>query len=288
MKINKFKQVAAFCLAFIISMCIYIQPVYAEYSGWGPVTHVGKYYYKYNYNNERLYISTKKNGKYRKTTVNSSQFSSNGKEIMFVGSSKGRYCIKSYRIKSKKTKIIKKLPKTEYRWDVSAAQGRYLWLEDCTNLYRFNSRNKKLKMVKRDAFLHHLKGTYYFCRYGKEVEREIKTDFGEAYLYRNNGAIYRTTKNGKLKLIKNLGEVCGYSTIPDAYVINQGKLRKVLYISSDAHTVYCIDYNGKNKKEIVKFDDAIVYDIASDSCYFIRDGISYKYTYKTGNIEEDA
>ena len=42
-------QMASICLVLVMLWGLSIQPTYADYGGWGPVTHIGKYYFKFHY-----------------------------------------------------------------------------------------------------------------------------------------------------------------------------------------------------------------------------------------------
>jgi len=275
---SKIKRALIIIVAFIVLTGTPVNTAYAGYTGWGPVTHIGKYYFKYNFGNERLYISKNKNNGYKKTPVDSWAFVSNGKAVMYVGYSKNRYYLKSYDIAKKKVKKIRKLSKGY--WEACGAAGQYIWLRGDKGIYRYDVGHNRLKLIKKNSGLYHLNGQYYLCSYGKEKTIKYKTEGVSGILYGTKEAIYKITKSGKLKRVQSLGYVYNENDEIN-YVINYGKIKRFYYSTNGAHDLYRIKSNGKGKKKIASFTGRIV-SVYEKHCYIIEDEKAYKYVYKSG------
>lgn len=286
-KVSIFRQAVAVAMMLSMVIAFSIQPVSAGEDGWGVTTHIGKYYFKYHYGKERVYVSTKKSSGFKKTPINDTNFVSNGKEIMYVDNSGSKSYIKSYTISTRKTRNVKKLPKGN-EWSACAARGSYLWIDNEKDVYRYSIKSKKLKRVKKDAGLRHLKGSYYLCFYGKEtkwkkLQYEFEEGTGVASLSYCKAAIVQATKSGKLKTVKSLGNVSAVSG-EMYYVYNYGRTKSFCYSTSDARKVYRIKYNGKGKQLVATIDDGYIVNVYNDICSIVKDGIAYDYNYKSKTL----
>ena len=272
------KQTIVICLLLVIGLGCSVEPASA-YSEWGPTRHIGKYYFKYNRSNSRLYISAGPNSGFRKTPVDSLFYASNGKKVMYVS---GRD-VMSYDISKKKVKKVKKLPKADH-WVTRGANGSYLWLENGENIYTYNINKKRLKMVKKNASVGpHLRGSYYMIVLSdfKTIDAVPLIDSeGTWAIQYFKAAIYKFGKNGKMKLRKSLGKVYAYNVLTD----ENGKVQKLLYSTSRSHKIYQISVNGKKRKRIATLDGYVT-GLEERYCYLSKKGKWYRYYYKTGERE---
>ena len=82
------KKIIAVCLMLVIGLAYSVQPSFAESDKWGETRHIGKYYFKVNNHNDRLYISKHKNKGFKKTPVKLSTvgitptYITNGKQVL--------------------------------------------------------------------------------------------------------------------------------------------------------------------------------------------------------------
>ena len=277
---RRLKQIIIASLILVMMLSYSLQPVFAEGS-WGETKHIGKYYFRYNYSNERLYISTKKNSGYKKTPVDKWDFASNGKDVMFIGESGSRTYIKIYNISKKKVKKIKIFPKKfEYGCGVIAAKGPYVWIAaDFKYLYRYSIKNKKIKLIKKNVEAINLDGQNVFFRIGKKkLYKTVSFNNNTGYntntdnIYTEKVAVYYVTEKGKLKLRKSLGTVYSFSISEDG---------KIYYVKGKAHDIYRINFNGKKKKLVASLAGSVTYPFDT-YCYLIENDTKYIYKYKTG------
>ena len=266
-------------MAMVLSFSVV--SVSAESYNFGEVKHIGKYYLKYNYANNHLYVSKHKSRGFRKTPVNNFRYASNGKAILFVDESKGKNYIKSYDIAKKTIKKVKRLSDHDY-WYVEAVDGNCIWLTNEKGLYRFRMKDKRLTFVKKNIYsLTKLRDNYYLSisnddKLFKEIEL---VDGSSVYISPKKAAIYRITKDGKLKLLKSLGTTYGCERDNYHY-----KAKYVYYAKNSAHDLYRIKYNGKGKTRVASFDGYISY-VANNVCWLVEGGIEYKFWYKTKKTE---
>ena len=279
MKFNRLiKQAGLVFVMLFMAVSFSVLPVNAGYSGWGPVTHAGKYYFKFNYLNYKVYISTNKNSGYKETSVDGWPGYTDGKRIIYVSDREDAYSIKSYDINKKKIKVLKKLSKDTH-WEVAGANGNYLWIYSRDKgIYSFNVKTKALKLQKKNALLFQLRGPYYLCSYGKDKRIEVSDET----IFGMQKGIYELTKSGKLKQVCKMGTV--YNETDDIYMVkNYGKFKKIYYSANNSHDLYSVNTNGKNKKKIKSFKGYIV-SVHEKYC-IIYDGSKYqKYIFKSGKI----
>ena len=270
------KHVCTLMLMLVMLAVFYAVSVNAEI--YSDTKQIGKYYFKYNYDNERLYISKHKNKGFTKTVIDTEYFASNGKQVLYMDRSGGKYYIKSYDIAKKKVKKIKKLP-DKYYWRVDAAAGGYIWVSDSENLYRYEVSADKLERVKKNITLfRQIKDSYYLMQTGEEkTYKKIKTSYGTEYVIYEKLSIARITKSGKIKVIKSLGKVYGYS------IDYLRKTPRIYYSASNAHKVYRMDINGKKKKLLSSADGYFTCPMEKFSSY-VENGTSYLYYYKSKKL----
>ena len=286
-------------------------PSYASSSKWGKTVHVGKYYLKYNRNNNRVYVSTRKNGGFKKTPVNDMLYVSNGKKIIYIAEkTDNRYYLMSYDIRKNKETKIKKLKKVSGGglWELCGVRGRYIWLrvqkstkselEDRDygddfveafyyddhryDLYRYDTKTKSLKRYKTNAYLVHLKGNYYYYSYdgaGYRYEYQV-SDSDIEIRKETEGEICTLTKNGKIKSVKWLGFVCDVNMnyISEDYD-NWGKIKYLYFSMNDSHDLYRVRYDGKKFKKIKSYKGAITYIRDNDCIVVYSSGKEKKFKY---------
>ena len=277
------KRILTLMLLLTVVFSISGQPVYAGGATWEETHHIGKYYFKYNNDKNRLYISKKKNSGFRKTPVTEFLFASNGKQVMYLSNENRKFYIMSYDIKTKKIKKVKKLPKADY-WQMDYVIGGCFWLDNEKDIYRYSVKKNKLKRMKKDAMLLQMNGSYFLTQSRKARNyKNIDVYFGD-----ENGGntydtpidmydldIYKISDTGKFKKVKSLGTTYGYAE----YVKND-KTKTIYYTKSGAHKLYKIKYNGKNKELVAEFSGYIA-RVFDDCCYVVEDETAHVFNYKT-------
>ena len=267
------KKTVAVGLMLIIGLAYSVQPAFAR-SPVGYTKQIGQYYFWYNDSNERLYISRNQDSGYKKTPVDDWFFVSNGKSVMYVSKSGNRHYMKSYNIATKKDRKEKKLPKAEY-WKVRDVVGRYIWLENENDLYRFNIKNNKLKLIRKNTNIYlRLRGQYYLC--GIDKAKNFRKEYECQKM-----AIVRLDKKGRFRIKKKLGTVYGWQLITDI----EGNTKTMYYSTSKQHKLYRIKGDGTKKKHITSFDGYIIY--FDQKCCDIEDnGNLYSYFFKTRKLKK--
>ena len=269
-------------LVLIIAAVFSVQSVYSGSDQDDGIKHIGNYYFKYNYSNDHVYISKYKNRGYKKTPVDSMRFGSNGKQIVYVDQKNEKFYIKTYDIKSKKTKILKKLPDKGY-WYVAAISGGYIWLGDLPGLYRFTIKTGKLKLIKKNVTLvNRISDSYYLIRFGTDkFERTVDVGDSTEYIFSSKWSLYHITKDGKLKLRKSLGTIYGWEA--DDY----GNAKYLYYAKNNAHDLYRVKPNGKNNKRIYSSKGSII-TVYKNRCVLVKNGVEYKYYYKSKKLKKTS
>lgn len=283
------KRAGLIMIVITVAIAFSVQPVSAGYDGYSKTIHKGKYYFKYDYGAECLLISKKKRSGFKATPVHDNMYVTDGKIVIYLDrSSGGKYTIKRYTISSKKKKVEKKLPKSDY-WEAQGVSGKYLWIGNGgNNLYRYDILTKKLKLKKKKFWIFHLKDQYYIGFLGKQTVYKVihsnDSSGNTAYLHTQKAGIYRLTKDGKIKVVKSLGTI-GAVSDNIYYVTNYGKTKKMYYSAAGLHKLYRINSNGKSRQLIATFRGYIgaVYD---DHCILFDNGQCYSYIYKTKQIRK--
>ena len=268
-------------IILIAAMLFCVDPVFAGSGSWGKTTHIGNYYFKFNLNNNRVYISKKKSSGFKKTPVDDRLFVSNGKQMIYSSYDGADFYLRSYDISKKKDTKLKKLPVKVDNWAIRGAKGNYIWIDgedgDEVWLYRYNIKTKKLKKYGGAAFLRRLYGNYYFCEFGNSKEYKYRDPYGVETNYATKAYICTLTNNGKIKKIRSLGYFCDVEDHYFYYIDNWGSIKTLYYTKNKSHDLYRVRYDGKKLIKVRSFDGYVV-QVNKKSCK-VADRKKYK-TYK--------
>lgn len=200
----------------------------------------GKYYFKSN--EGIVYISTKKNSGYKKTSIPAPDSSclTNGKQTYYIKNNTiYRYIYSSG--KTVKMKSLKSLIRSNEALFCSIARlykGKlYIVTHNFINItYSYDIKSKKLRLVKKNCDIEYGIGNYFLCQkeYLTTVMPCTKT-------------IYKLTSSG-FKRVKKLGSNCG-----EQVFIIRGKLYYTVYPKGyDCRKVvlYRCNVDGTGKKKL--------------------------------------
>ena len=267
------------------AMMLYTSPVFASADRWGKTSHIGKYYFKYNYSDEHVYISKKKSTGFRKTPVETPRFVSNGRQIVYSEFDGMDNCLWSYDISEKKFKLLKELP-GEGIWSIREAKGKYIWMNvfygvnynDEVVLYKLDIKTKKLSRYKNAGLLTRLYGKYYYCNFGQSKEYEYRGRTGTGTYPAAKGCICTITKKGTIRKIRKLGYVCEAETHYFNKFNNWGKIKTLYFTRNKSHDLYRVRYNGKKLKKVKSFKGYVT-EIGKKSCLAVSSKGEIKYKY---------
>ena len=243
----------------------------------------GSYYFKTD--DQGVWVSKEKSDGY--TFIDHAyECASNGTNVIIIVYSDSCYTLKSYNIKKKKLKSLKKFPKGSgmepYSYHLSAAYKNNIYItrgsfdEFRVWTYRYDLTKKKLSKVKNDCDIVAANGKYVIA----------------VSEYHTDASPYPTTlfqiSHGKLKKIKKLtnggfaftsiGKHMYYVSYTDDYM----KKAKLYRIKAD----------GSAKKLLGTFKSSNEYggvyvtDVKKTLCKLSIDGEPYQYTYKTKKLKK--
>jgi hypothetical protein len=252
--------------------------------GENTVVKVGKYYFKYKYDNNSFeyttYMSTNSKSGFKKTPINNPSYAcTNGKQAYYVRKiSNSNFILCKYVFSSRKETKIKKMPAKNYYGNSQVGQYKVAYvygnniaintmLDDFNGTdvgsYIFNLKTKKI--TAKNVFL-----------FGEAIGKYIIT---EEFWY--NPDIIGTSIGSNVKLSiyqftsSGIEEVKGLSNYGNSYEIIGNKLIYICRNSKYSKTyIYQCNMDGTSKKNLTVFNGNYVkYETTSEYC------ILYDYSY---------
>lgn len=289
-KINIIKRIFLIAIAMVSILAIAkTQNVYAADTykaielNDGGIYKVGKYYLKYVYNEQKLYVGNSQNGEFTLTPMPTYGLFSNGKTVYYIKDKK----LCQYNLANKKAKNVKKLSSIYSSDDdayvsIKAYYGGNFYITKSSfekwkyTTYYYNLSSKKLKLAKDECCIQSQKGKYVL------VTSDYRTDVSTGAEY-----VFQLTKTG-MKEIKKLTNNGLSATFvgKNIYYVDYPKtdMKKAV--------LYKTTITGKSKTKIATFttkqeyDQVIVSEITSKNCKVNMNSTSYLYTYKTKKLKK--
>ena len=251
---------------------------FAERDGENEIAKKGKYYFKYNYNDQSVSMSTKKNSGYEKTPMSYNCFA-NQKQAYYIK----RNVLYKYEFASRKETKLKKIKTTgdEYYY-ISMIYGKQIYVTMDSfdqwkfNTYLYNVSTGKWKKVQEDCAIRVRRGNNVLA------DKDYQTDVSAHPL-----KLFKISGNG-LKKVKTLSQYAlGYNVI-------NGTIYYTVYTDSSMKTgsLYRCKIDGTKAKKIFNFSteeqygQVYILNITAKNCSFMKDGKEYVYTYATKKTVE--
>lgn len=262
----------------------------------GGIYKVGKYYLKYVYNEQKVYVANSKNGNYILTPMPHYGLYTNGKTVYYIKFD----AVYKYDLAKKKNTLVKKLGKI-YSNDLSSDfkfvayySGNFYIRQGSFEKYKytsycFNMKSKKIKKLEDKCGILSQKGKYVIATKDYRTDTSYKSEY-----------VYQLTKSGmkRIKLITPRGFSATFVGKSLYYVeynhISKSGNKK--YYDMKRAVLYKSSITGKKRKKIASFyckgdyAQVIVDNITSKNCQvFMSSGMNskrYLYTYKTKKLVE--
>ena len=255
----------------------------------------GNYYVREN--DGKIQVKNGSNGKYKTTKINNnfrSCYAGNGKFLYYIDKTDSAIYLKRYAYKTGKTEKIKKLPVSDSnRNDVFEYQECFIVgvyedyiffvstdtdsFDNHSTMYSFNVKTKKIKRTGYKNFGAIQSTGEYFV-----AEAKKRTDFRTSVM-----DIYKFTKNGKVKKVKNITDNAYFVHIysDSIYWIGISKNK-----TSGKNVLYTMKIDGTGKKKLFtetkKIKIIYVYDADDDGVYASNgEGKIYKYDFKSKKMK---